>query len=203
MLHAAIVRSPHAHARIAGIDAERARAAPGVVAVFTHADLGRAARELPIVPLHPALCGKNFHLLAAERARFVGEAVAVVLAKSRYAAEDARELCEVAWEPLPSMQDPAAPRSVLVHEDVPDNLAGRVAFARGDVDAALAAAPRVASARLTIGRAGGQPMETRGLAAEYNAMARMLTVWASSQVPHQVREVICELLEMEPHGVRV
>ena len=203
MLHAAFLRSPHAHARIGAIDAERARAASGVAAVFTFADLGAAARELPVIPPHPALRRRNFHLLAGDRARFVGEAVAVVVAESRYAAEDARELIRVAYKPLPSVQDPGAGTGALVHDDVADNLAGRVRLARGDVDAALAGAPRVVSERLTIGRAGGQPMETRGLAASYDAMTGLLTVWASSQVPHQVRQVICDLLDLPPHRVRV
>ncbi len=203
MLHAAILRSPHAHARIGAIDVERARIAPGVALVLTFADLGLAARPLPVIPPHPALRPRNFHLLARERARFVGEAVAVVLAESQCAAEDARELIRVAYEPLPSAQDPADRASALVHDDVPDNLAGRVTLSRGDVEAALRAAPRTASERLSIGRAGGQPMETRGVAAEYGAMAGLLTVWASTQVPHQVRQFISELLDLPPHRVRV
>ena len=203
MLHAAIVRSPHAHARIGAIDAVRALKAPGVAGVVTFADLGEAARPLPIVPPHAALRGKNFHLLAGGRVRFVGEAVAVVVADSRHAAEDARTLIDVAWEPLPSVQEPTAPGPARVHDDVSDNLAGRVTLSRGDVTAALKAAPRRASVTLSIGRAGGQPMETRGLVAEYNATAGLLTVWASSQVPHQVRQFICDLLELEPHRVRV
>ncbi|MBI3827497.1 MAG: xanthine dehydrogenase family protein [Candidatus Rokubacteria bacterium] len=203
MLHAAILRSPHAHARIGAIDAARALDAPGVAGVVTFADLGDAARPLPIVPPHPALRAKNFHLLAGDRARFVGEAVAVVLADSRYAAEDARALVDVAYEPLASVQEPTAPGSALVHDDVPDNLAGRVTLSRGDVTAALAATPRRATVQLTIGRAGGQPMETRGLVAEHNAATGLLTVWASSQVPHQVRQFICDLLGLEPHHVRV
>jgi aerobic carbon-monoxide dehydrogenase large subunit len=194
MLHAVIVRSPHAHARIAAIDASRALEAPGVAGVVTYADLGDAARSLPIVPPHPALRGKNFQLLAGERARFVGEAVAVVLAESRYAAEDARALIDVSWEPLPLDR---------VHDDIPDNLAGRVTLSCGDVTAALRAAPHRASLRLSIGRAGGQPMETRGLVAEYNEMAGLLTIWASSQVPHQVRQFVCDLLGLAPHSVRV
>src|SRR5947207_11855256 len=102
MLHAAIVRSPHAHARIVGLDASRALEAPGVAGVVTFADLGEAAaRPFAIVPPHAALRGKNFCVLAGDRARFVGEAVAVVLAESRYAAEDARTLIDVSWEPLP------------------------------------------------------------------------------------------------------
>ena len=207
MLHAAIVRSPHAHARIVAIDIARAARAPGVVGVVTARDLGDAVRPLPIVPPHPALRGKNFHLLAQDRARFVGEAVAVVLADTRERAEDARALVEVAYEPLPSVQDPSAPGlgpgSALVHDDVPDNLAGRITLSCGDVSAALPSAPRQASVRLTIGRAGGQPMEPRGIVAEYSAMAGLLTVWASTQVPHQVRQFIGDLLGLEPHRVRV
>jgi len=199
MLHAAIVRSPHAHARIGALDAARALKIPGVVAVVTAGDLGDATRPLPIVPPHAALRGKNFSVLTGDRARFVGEALAVVVAESRYAAEDAREQIDVAWEPLPSVQEPTAPGSARVHDDIPDNLAGRVSLARGDVAAALKAAPHRASLTLSIGRAGGQPMETRGLVAEYNAMAGLLTVWASTQVPHQVRQFICELLGLEPH----
>ena len=204
MLHAAILRSPHAHARIVAVDGERARSVPGVAAVLTLADLGgAAARELPVIPPHPALRARNFRLLAGDRARFVGEAVAVVLAESRYAAEDARDLIRVEYEPLLSVQDPSAATTARVHDDIADNLAGRVTLARGDVEAALATARRVAPARLAIGRGGGQPMETRGIAAAYDAMAGLLTVWASSQVPHQVRQFVCELLDLPPHRVRV
>jgi aerobic carbon-monoxide dehydrogenase large subunit len=203
MLHAVFLRSPHAHARIGAIDIEQARSLAGVAAVLTFADLGAATRTLPVIPPHPALHAKNFHLLAGDRARFVGEAVAVVVAESRYAAEDARERIRVAYEPLRSVQDPTAPVSALVHDDIPDNLAGRVTLTRGDVETALRDAPRIATERLTIGRGGGQPMETRGIVAEYNAMAGLLTVWASSQVPHQVRQFISELLDLSPHQIRV
>src|SRR5215813_7841765 len=121
MLHAVFVRSPHAHARIRGIDTSRALKGPGVAGIVTFADLGEAARPLPIVPPHAALRGRNFHLLASDRARFVGEAVAVVVAESRYAAEDARELIDVAWEPLPSVQEATAPGAARVHDDLGDN----------------------------------------------------------------------------------
>src|SRR5262249_25760373 len=148
---------------------------------------------------HPALRGKNFHLLASDHVRFVGEAVAVVVAESRVAAEDARMLVDVMYEPLPSVQDPTAPGDARVHDDAPDTVAGSVSLSRGDVAAALRAAPRRATVTLTIGRGGGQPMETRGLVAEYSAMADLLTVWASSQVPHQVRQFVADLLGIEPH----
>jgi CO/xanthine dehydrogenase Mo-binding subunit len=203
MLHAAIVRSPHAHARIRAIDAGRALKVPGVVGVVTAADLGDAARPLPIVPPHAALRGKNFHLLAGDRARFVGEAVAVVVAERREVAEDARAHVDVDWDPLPSVQEPTRSGSARVHDDITDNLAGRVTLARGDVEAALGTAPRRASLTLRIARAGGQPMETRGLVADYNAVTELLTVWASSQVPHQVRQFVCDLLGLPAHRVRV
>jgi aerobic carbon-monoxide dehydrogenase large subunit len=203
MLHAVLVRSPHAHARIGALDATRALKAAGVADVVTFTDLGEAARPLPMVPPHAALRGKNFHVLAGDRARFVGEAVAVVVAESRSAAEDARALVDIAWEPLASVQEPSTPGAARVHDDVADNVAGRVTVSCGDVAAALAAALRRATMTLSIGRAGGQPMETRGVVAEYSATAGLLTVWASSQVPHQVRQFICEVLGLEPHRVRV
>ena len=137
MLHAAFVRSPHAHARLGAINADRVLKVPGVVAVVTGADLGEAGRSLPIVPPHAALRGQNFCLLASDRARFVGEAVAVVVAESRNAAEDGRAQIDVDWEPLPSVQDPTAPGPARVHEDIPDNLAGRVTLSRGQVATAL------------------------------------------------------------------
>ena len=202
MLHVVLLRSPHAHARIRRVDAARAREHPGVADVVTFADLGPAARPLAMVPPHVELRGRNFSLLAGDRARFVGEPVAAVVADSRYAAEDARELVEVEYEPLTSAQT-LAPGAPAVHDDIPDNVAGRVALIRGDVDAALSTAPRVASLTLRIGRGGGQPMETRGLVADWNAALGQLTVWASSQVPHQIRQFVADLLDLAPHQVRV
>jgi len=202
MLHAALVRSPHAHARIVRVDATRAREHPGVVDVVSAVDLNSAGRPFPIVPPHPELRGHNFSMLADDRARFVGEVVAVVVADSRYTAEDARELVDVEYAPLPSAQT-LAPGTPAVHDDVPDNLAGRVSLARGDVEAALRSSPRVVQTKLSIGRGGGQPMETRGLVADWNAALGLLTVWASSQVPHQIRQFIGDLLDLPPHQVRV
>src|SRR2546428_9388369 len=162
MLHTAIVRSPHAHARIGAIDASRALEAPGVAGVVTFADLGEAARPLPVVPPHAALRGKNFHLLAGDRARFVGEAVAVVVADSRYAAEDARALIDIAWEPLPSVQEATAPGAARVHDGLGDNLAGRVRLSRGDAPPAPPSAPRPGSPPLHVGPAGGPPVGAAG-----------------------------------------
>ena len=202
MLHVVLLRSPHAHARILRADATRAREHPGVVDVVSSADLGPAARALPMVPPHPELRGQNFSPLAGARARFVGEPVCAIVADSRYAAEDARELVDVEYDPLPSAQTLAA-GAPAVHDDIPDNVAGRVTLTRGDIEAALRASPRVASLTLAIGRGGGQPMETRGLVADWNPALGQLTVWASSQVPHQIRQFVADLLDLAPHQVRV
>ena len=149
MLHVVLLRSPHAHARIHRVDVARAREHPGVVDVVSFADLGSAARPLAMVPPHAELRGRNFSPLAGDRARFVGEGVAAIVADSRYAAEDARELIEVDYEPLASAQTLAA-GAPAVHDDIPDNVAGRVTLTRGDVEAALRAAPRVASSTCAI-----------------------------------------------------
>src|SRR5262249_22550571 len=124
-------------------------------------------------------------------------------AESRYLAEDARALIDVDWEWLDSVQDPTAPGAARVHDDVPDNLAGRVTLTRGHVEPPLAPAPQRAPLALSIGRPVGQPTETGGLLADYSAATTLLTVWASSQVPHQVRQFIGELLGLPPHRVRV
>jgi len=208
MLHAAVLRSPHAHARIVSIHVGRARAQAGVVDVITAADLGPMARELPCVPLHPALRHRNFTPLPVDRVRFVGEAVAVVVAASRYTAEDARDLIDVVYDPRPAAPgpeaalDPATTRT-RVHDEIADNVAGVVTLGRGDVEATLARAPHVLSERFVVARGGGQPIETRGLVADYRAADGLLTVWASSQVPHQLRQFVCDALGLPPHRVRV
>jgi carbon-monoxide dehydrogenase large subunit len=202
MLHVAMVRSPHAHARIGAIAVDEARRVPGVVDVVTFADLGSAAVMLPIVPVEPALRGRNVTILAGDRARYVGEVVAAVVAESRYAAEDARDAVAVDYEPLPAVQDLApAAGGVPVHDDVPDNVAGRLTYRTGDVDAALARAPHVLRERFTAGRGGGQPMEPRGVTADVRG--GLLTVWAGSQVPHQIRQFIGHVLGLPPHRIRV
>ena len=202
MLHVAMLRSPHAHAKIRGLDVDAARRLAGVVDVVTFADLGPAAAVLPIVPVEPALRGKNLTILAGDRTRYVGEVVAAVVAESRYVAEDARDAITVDWEPLPAVQSLApAEGGVPVHDDVPDNVAGRLTYRAGDVDAVLRRAPRVVRERLTAGRGGGQPMEARGVTADLRA--GLLTVWASSQVPHQIRQFIGHVLGLPSHMIRV
>ena len=205
MLHAAILRSPHAHARIRSLDLGRARGHPGVTAALCAADLGEMGRVLP-PGQYPGLRAKGFPVLAADKVRYVGEAVAVVLAESRYAAEDALELTAVEYEQLAPVQDfeaALAEGAPLVHEDVEGNLAARVVLQTGDVEAARRHAAHVLEARLTVSRGAGMPIETRGLAADYRRATEQLTVWASTQVPHQVQQLLVELLKLPAHRIRV
>ena len=205
MVHAAILRSPHAHARLRAVTLERVRAQPGVLAAVTAREAGALAGPLPSGQ-YPGLRSKGSPVLAGDKVRYVGEAVAVVLAETRYVAEDALELIEVEYAPLPPVQDLAAALAAgapLVHEDVERNLAARIVLQTGDVEAAFRVASHVRDARLTVSRGGGMPIETRGLVAEYSRPTGQLTVWASTQVPHQVQQVLVEVLGLPPHRVRV
>src|SRR5215831_9788990 len=129
MLDVVLVRSTHAHARIRTVDTGVARRRPGVVDVVTSTDLGPADRPLPVTPPHSALRGQNWTLLARDRVRFVGEAVAAVIAENRCLAEDASEAIHVEYEPLPSVQSLVPPVAAMVHDDVPDNVAGTLTLA--------------------------------------------------------------------------
>src|SRR5581483_72202 len=160
-LHAAILRSPYGHARVGAIDTAAARAAPGVVALYTAADLGDFTQPSPLVVPNPSLThGRTQRPLAAEKVCYVGEAVAMVVAESRYLAEDAAGLIEVEWEPLAAVVDfttAAEPGRPLVHADVPNNVAARMVQTVGDPDAAFARAAHVFHERLLIERSCGSP----------------------------------------------
>ncbi len=181
MLHAAIVRSPYAHARITGIDAAAARQLPGVAAVITGADAAELCDPMPDFGPDPAR--HTWRCLAAEKVRNVGEGVAVVVAESRHIAEDACDLVEVTYEPLPAVVDPEAalaPDAPLVHEALGSNVAYTRKFDFGDVDGDFAEAEVVVSDRLRWNRSGAQPLETVGAVAQYDPGSGMLTIWENS-----------------------
>jgi len=204
-VHAALLRSPHAHARILDVDLGGARRAPGVLFAAGGRDLGTFARPLPQVVPHPALRSAMPSPLAADRARFVGEAVAVVVAEDRYQAEDALEHIRVEYEPLPVVVDPAGaltPDAPVLHEALGNNLAARWSVRSADVDAALAAADHVLRERFVIVRGTAAFLETRGLLAVPDATGK-LTLWASCQTPHTVHEGLVPMLGLPPHQVRV
>src|SRR5216110_541195 len=153
-LECCFVRSPYAHARITSIDVTAARAMPGVVAVYTAAELPFGGVDLPLLIPHPNLThGRTQRCLAAERVRYAGEAVAFVVAESRYLAEDAAELVEVEYEPLPVVITPEVSERAEhpVHDDVPGNVAAELTQETGDVDAALKDAPRRKRLRFIAG----------------------------------------------------
>jgi carbon-monoxide dehydrogenase large subunit len=215
MLHAAFLRSPHGHARIARIDTSRAAAMPGVVRVFAFADVARWMKPLPLFGAPPpGLAARvQFHLrqtvqkaLCEDVARYVGEIVAMVIADSRHRAEDAVEAIDVEWEPRPVVVDVVAatePGAALLYGDWPDNVAVGFTHAIGDADAAFAGADVVMQERFRIQRYVGMPLEGRGVVAVFDRRDGSLTTWNSTQVSHFVQQGLATALEMAPHKIRV
>jgi carbon-monoxide dehydrogenase large subunit len=197
MLHATIVRSPLAHARIGALDTAAARGLPGVTLVAIAEDVGRTSR-IPIrLGPRPALEPFLQPVLARGRVRYVGEPVALVVATDRRVAEDAAELVGVAYEPLPVVPDveqSIRDDAVVLHEDTRSNVADRLLTVVGDADGALAGAPIRLRHRLTVQRHSGVPMETRGLLAAYDDATGRLTMWGPTKVPHFNRRVLAGLL---------
>jgi len=208
MLHAAFYRSPHAHARIRRIDAAPARALPGVAAVFTAADLPERLRgPLPKLIPHPALVHHKTQVaLAGEVVHHVGEPIALVVAESRYLAEDAVDLITVDFEVLPAVVDleaAARPDSPVVHADMSDNIAAHHIQRVGNVEEAFAKAPHVFRERLVMDRGASAPLETRGVVAEWDGRTRELVVWDSTQAPIRIRNYLSDLLGLPQSDVRV
>src|SRR5881628_754091 len=215
MLHAAFLRAPHAHARIVAIRTEAARALPGVAAVFAFRDLERWMKPLPVFGAPPPglAAAITFDLrqapqwaLCRDRARYVGEAVVMVVAESRAAAADALDRIEVAWEPLPPVVDvtqAAVPGSPLVHPEWGTNVAIAFTHSIGDPDAGFARAAVVVSETLRIQRYVGMPLEGRGVVAHWDRRDGTLTTWNSTQVPHFVQQGLAGALGLPHHKVRV
>jgi carbon-monoxide dehydrogenase large subunit len=207
VLHAAILRSPYGHARIAGIDATAARAYPGVRAVYTAADLGDFNQPAPLVIPHPSLThGRTQRPLATAKVCFIGEAVAMVVADDRYIAEDAVGLIDVDWEPLPAMIDfriADQPGQPLVHDDVPGNVAAHLVQVVGDPDSAFQAAAHVFEEQLCIERSCGSPIEARGVVAVYDALQESLMVWDATQAPLTIKNGLANMLGLPEFKVEV
>jgi carbon-monoxide dehydrogenase large subunit len=205
-LESCIVRSPYAHARIRSIDVAAARAMPGVAAVYTAADLPFGQTDLPILIPHPNLThGRTQRCLASEVVRYVGEAVVFVVAESRGLAEDAAELVQLDYEPLPVVITPeaAARAEHLVHDDVPGNVAAELIQEAGAVKAALAAAPRRKSLHFRFERGAASPMEARAIWARWSAAEHKLTVYDSTQSPTSIRGGLALLFGLPESNVEV
>lgn len=200
MLHAAVLRSPYAHAKIRSIDVSAARQLPGVFAVLTGADVA----EL-ITPL-PRFCIEEVveHAVAIDKVRYAGEAVAIVAAESRYIAEDACELISVDWEPLPPVVDMVAamqPDAALVHENLGTNVAFDHTFTFGDVEADFQRADRVIKRRLRWPRATAAPMETSGAVAAWDLAKGTLQVWSNCNFLKFFEPYFAGLFNMAPQDL--
>jgi len=205
-LAAAVVRSPVAHARIVSIDTAEAAAVDGVVAVITHADLpDRVGQPLPLLIPHPSLTHpRTQYALAPDEVNYVGEAVALVIACDRYVAEDAADLVDVEYEPLtPVVGIDAALGEALVHDDVPGNVGAHHVEHVGDVDAAMAAAPRTLELDLDIERSLSSPLEGRAVHAVWDRRDRRLRVHSSTQTPTSVRFAIANIVGLPDEQVEV
>lgn len=209
MLHAAFLRSSHAHARIRSIDTSAAAALEGVHGVFTLADLGPQAAGKAMNQLYPAPVIKQDITqfpLAHEEVCYVGETVAVVVADSRAIAEDALALIDVDYEPLPAVVDcrtaldADAPKA---HANSPDNLAGQLRAKFGDIDDAFAKADHVFPASFHQHRGGCHAMETRGVLARDDQYGDGLTIWSSTQCPYLVRRSLARYLGESEERVRI
>lgn len=211
MLHAAFLRSPYAHARIRHIDASRVLARDGVVAVYTAETLGSYWRVGPLLVQPPPITRLVFNertqpILARDKARYVGEPVAVVIADSRYQAEDALADIDVDYEPLPpviNLEDAIRPAATRVHDDVESNIAAHVIQSRGDYDRASKRADLVIARRFEYDHGLAAALENRGLVADWDERAGRLTVWDTTQAPVVIRNGLAGMLGLSEHQVRV
>jgi len=206
MLEGVFLRSDVGHARIASVDAEHARSMPGVVAVITAAELEGAVFPVQVPAEIPNYLRPVFHALADDKVRYAGDPVALIVAESRYLAEDARDAVEVEYEPLEAvvtMEQAADPELPALFEDVGSNVFYTEAMNFGEPDAAFAQADRVVSAMIDSARVTHVPMEGRGGVADYNIGTDELTYHAGSQAPHALRQGLSGLLGHPADRLRV
>ena len=202
MLHGAVLRSPHAHARLGAVRTAAALNLPGVVAVVTAVDLGNIGRIPVRLGPRPSIVACLQPPLAREKVCYVGEPVAFVVAESRYVAEDALEALDVEYEPLPAVADArrsVEPGAPVLHEAIGGNVVATLDTKRGDAEAALATAHTRVRERFAVQRHTGVPMETRGLSAAFDPGTGMLRLWGVAKVPHFNRRVLADLLEYPEH----
>ncbi|MCH7664658.1 MAG: xanthine dehydrogenase family protein molybdopterin-binding subunit [Acidobacteria bacterium] len=212
MVHVAFVRSPFAHARLGAIDTESALAREGVIAVYTAEDLGDYWQPGPLLVAPPPIEGIRFNQrtqvpLAKDKVRHVGEPVVMVVAESRYIAEDAVAEIFVSYEPLDAVVDLEAALeegAPLVHDDLDSNEAAWVAQEKGDYETARAQADLVLSRRFTYNHGLAAAMENRGVVADWDGREQRLTMWDTTQAPIPIRNGLAECVVQldsiaEPH----
>ena len=207
LLHAMILRSPHAHARLVRIDTTAARAIPGVVAVFTGADVNAACGLVPCAASIPDLKAPKHTVLAGDRVYFVGHPVAVVVAADPYVARDALDAIEVDYDPLPVVTNPEdalKSGSPLTHPDLGTNIAYTHSITGGDdIEAAFRKADRIVTHRLYHQRLTPMTIEGRAVVASYHPGEGTLTLWTATQVPHLVRTLLPAMIGIAENKLRV
>jgi len=208
MTYAAVLRSPFAHARIRGIDASRAEALPGVLHVLTGREVAGQMNPIPETYDTAAVGAKGvrWYALCVDRARYVGEAVAAVVAEDKFTAYAALDLIDVDYEELPVVSDPEKAMedgAALVEPDWGDNVMASRDIVLGDPDAAFAAADGTVSGYVRSARITGTAIEPRGCVASYDAYEDTLTFWDSTQNPHPLRNYLAETLGMPDTSIRV
>lgn len=211
MLHAAFLRSPYAHARIKRVNLTKALNRPGVAAVYSAAEIGDYWQKGPLLVSQPPIDDIVFNErtqpnLALDKVRHVGEPIAVVVAESRYIAEDALADISVEYEPLPAVVDLEAALetgSVLVHEDLGSNLAAHVIQRKGDYEKARNDADVIIKRRLYYDHGAAAAMENRGYVASWDNRAQKMTVWETTQAPIPIRNGLAPMLGLSENQIRV
>ena len=206
MLHMALARSIHGHARIRRIDTSKAQKLPGVVAVVTGEEVAAHCGPVPCAASIPNMKNAQRQLLAVGKVRFVGEPVAAVVATDKYIARDAADMIEIDYEPLPAVVNPEKamePNSPRLYDEFSDNIAYNFGFESGNTEEAFKNADVIVKERLVNQRLAPVPMEPRGVAATYQAPDNELVVWASTQVPHLLRTHLALMLHVPENRTRV
>lgn len=207
MLEGAILRSPHAHARILSIDTTEAEALPGVYAVLTGEDLIGKVQPQPVIwYVLPDQKIPDYWALARDRVRWVGQPVAAVAAKDRYLAEDALELIKVEYDELPavvSLDDALRPGGPKIYDDWEDNIGGSVTLPKGNAAKAFEDADIVVETTFDWGRQMGMPLEPRGCVAQWDPLTKELTVWLSTQSADLARDLLGDTLTLPGQKIRV
>jgi carbon-monoxide dehydrogenase large subunit len=206
LVHVALRRSAHAHARLLRVDCAAAAKMPGVIGVFTARDLEGTVKPIRATSRMKDYRATSLLPLAAGKVRFVGEPIVAVVAENRYLAEDALEKIEIDYEALPTVIDPEAaadPQAPLLHEEAKTNVIAAREFGRGDVEAAFAAAALRVGARFRFTRKTPMAIENRAYLAEYDNGKRAITLYSTTQVPGIIRDALVELIDIPGNRIRV
>ncbi|WP_424765576.1 xanthine dehydrogenase family protein molybdopterin-binding subunit [Paenibacillus sp. sgz302251] len=200
--HAAILRSPYPHAAIRAIRTDKAALMPGIKGIVTGRDIAELTKPFPVGVTAPV----EYYSLAVDKVRFVGEPVAVVVAKNRYLAEDALDAIEVDYEPLPAVVDiekALEPEAPILHDKVGSNIANHRTFHYGDVEKAFAEADVVLKHKFLFPKYSATPVETYGVIANYERSTDHMTIWSNFHGPFTLQSVMAHALQMPSNRLRI